>query len=319
MAQCHAAVPQRPGVGWPGLGTLVQRGTIVLAQVFDAAMMIDAAEAYSVDVLIGVPAMLKAILARPDLAGRDFSALKIIVSGGDAVPPEVVDACEKTFGVGFSTVYGQTELSPIVCQTSPDDTAEDNRHTAGRPAVERRGCHRRSGNPGRAAHRRRRRDLCPRLPAHARLPRAGRGDDPRTIDEDGWLHTGDLGTLDERGYLTVTGRLKDLIIRGGENIYPRELEEVLRTHPAIDNAVVLGIPDERWGERVVAVIRMTDDATQAPTSADLHDYMRTLLAPHKTPVEWYVSESLPTNAMGKLQKYLLRDQIVSGDLNTLTP
>jgi acyl-CoA synthetase (AMP-forming)/AMP-acid ligase II len=116
----------------------------------------------------------------------------------------------------------------------------------------------------------------------------------------------------------VTGRLKDLIIRGGENIYPREVEDTLTQHPAVSGAVVLGVPDAHWGEVVAAVIQLTDRA-QAPTAGDLHTFVRQHLAPHKTPTAWYVSETLPTNAMGKLRKYRLRERIDAGELPALRP
>ena len=122
--------------------------------------------------------------------------------------------------------------------------------------------------------------------------------------------------MDERGYVTVTGRLKNMIIRGGENIYPKEIEEALATHPAVDNAVVVGLPDKTWGESVAAVVHL-DTTRPTPTSEELHDYLRARLAPHKTPKAWYVTGSLPVNAMGKLQKFRLRDQIIAGQLQEL--
>ena len=137
-----------------------------------------------------------------------------------------------------------------------------------------------------------------------------------TIDAEGWLHTGDLGVMDSRGYVTVTGRLKDMIIRGGENIYPREIEEVLREHPAIADAAVLGERDPHWGEAVAAVLQLEPESAP-PGLAELRDFLRAQLAPHKTPASWYVTAGLPTNAMGKLQKFRLREQIQAGQLQAL--
>ncbi|MGW2522469.1 class I adenylate-forming enzyme family protein [Streptomyces sp. NPDC001617] len=134
--------------------------------------------------------------------------------------------------------------------------------------------------------------------------------DKRAVDADGWLHTGDLAAMDERGYVTITGRLKDMIIRGGENIYPTEIEAVLAAHPLVREAVVLGIPDRDWGEEVAAVIHPADPAS-------LHDHLRATLAPHKTPRHWYVSEDIPANAMGKTQKFILRRRIADGALAEL--
>ncbi|WP_436698530.1 class I adenylate-forming enzyme family protein [Nocardioides sp. BYT-33-1] len=303
------------GCGLVGIGNLVQRGTLVLAELFEPGLLLDAVGRYGAQVLAGVPAMLKALLAHPAAASGDYGTLEVVMSGGDAVPADLIAACEATFGVGFSTVYGQTELSPIVTQTSPDDSVEDNRGTAGRPLwnVEvaildaETGAVLPVGAEG---------EICARgyqrMLGYLDMPEATAA----TIDADGWLHTGDLGTMDARGYVRVTGRLKDMIIRGGENIYPREIEDVLLQHPAVGNAVVVGIDDPDWGESVAAIVQLAPGAA-APTAADLHDLVRGRLAPHKTPKAWYVSADLPTNAMGKLQKFRLRDQIAAGALAPL--
>lgn len=133
------------------------------------------------------------------------------------------------------------------------------------------------------------------------------------VFEDGWLHTGDLGTMDERGYLTITGRLKDMIIRGGENIYPREVEDALATHPGVAAAVVVGIPDAQWGEQVGAVLVPTDPASP-PDPAELRAYCRERLAAFRAPSQWFFVDTLPTTPTGKVQKFVLRDRIDAGDL-----
>jgi acyl-CoA synthetase (AMP-forming)/AMP-acid ligase II len=303
------------GCGMVGLGNLVQRGTVVLAQVFDPTLVLSAVDTYKADVLIGVPAMLKALLAHPRLASFDVSSLRVVVSGGDTVPPDLVEACERVLAPGFSTVYGQTELSPIVTQTSPSDTEQDNRGTAGRPLwnVEvavldlSDGAIVPIGGEG---------EICARgyqqMIGYLDMPE----ETTATVDADGWLHTGDLGSMDARGYLSVTGRLKDMIIRGGENIYPREIEEVLVQHPAVTNAVVLGLPDEEWGETVAAVVELSPGGTP-PGEKELHDFVRARLAPQKAPKAWYTTGELPVNAMGKLQKFRLRDQIAANGLHRL--
>jgi fatty-acyl-CoA synthase len=134
-----------------------------------------------------------------------------------------------------------------------------------------------------------------------------------TIDADGWLHMGDLGTMDERGFLKVTGRLKDMIIRGGLNIYPREIEELLFTHPAVADVAVIGVPDETWGEQIAAVIRTRPD-TACPTSEELRQFCRSEMSPHKTPAYWIFVDSFPVTPSGKVQKFVLRDQFVAGQL-----
>ncbi|MHB1786475.1 MAG: AMP-binding enzyme, partial [Acidimicrobiales bacterium] len=131
------------------------------------------------------------------------------------------------------------------------------------------------------------------------------------IDRDGWLHTGDLATMDDRGYFTVTGRLKDLIIRGGENIYPREVEDLLFSHPKVAEVAVIGVSDAHWGEQVAAVIRPSNPA-DPPTAAELHDFCRSQLAPHKTPRFWYQTDQMPLTGSGKIQKYRIGALISDG-------
>lgn len=303
------------GCGLAGMGSVHQRATLVLAEIFDPTTMLTAMQDHRAEIFGGVPAMLHALLAHPDVAGFDLGALKVVMSGGDAVPPSLAEAWEKLCGAAASAVYGQTELSPIICQTRPSDGRDDNLFTAGRPLPNidvavlepHTGAVRPIGAEG---------EICVR--GYSRM--IGYLDMPeetaRTIDAEGWLHTGDLGRMDARGYVTVTGRLKDMIIRGGENIYPREIEEVLAGHPAVTGAIVVGLRDDRWGESVAAVIR-PDPERRVPTAEELHDYLRERLAPHKTPKRWYVADELPINAMGKLQKFRLRDQIAAGELREL--
>jgi acyl-CoA synthetase (AMP-forming)/AMP-acid ligase II len=137
-----------------------------------------------------------------------------------------------------------------------------------------------------------------------------------TIDSDGWVHTGDLGILDSRGYLRITGRLKDMIIRGGENIYATEIEQVLFTHPAVREVAVLGLPDSTWGEIVAAAVVPAEPGRQ-PRATELHEHCRAHLAPNKTPARWFQVDELPLTGSGKIQKFRLRDQIDQGRLREL--
>ena len=132
----------------------------------------------------------------------------------------------------------------------------------------------------------------------------------KTIDEDGWLHTGDLCSMDERGYCKVEGRLKDMIIRGGENIYPRELEELLFRHPTVGEVAVVGLPDDRYGEIVGAFIRAAPGAR--PDREELFAYLREHLSPQKTPKNWFLIEDFPLTGSGKIQKFVLRQQWEDG-------
>ena len=134
-----------------------------------------------------------------------------------------------------------------------------------------------------------------------------------TIDADGWLHTGDLGTMDERGYLRIEGRLKDMVIRGGENLYPREIEEVLFTHPGVAEVAVLGVPDDKWGEELAAVIRRAP-GHETVSEAELRAFVRERLAPQKAPRVWAFVEELPLTPSGKVQKFVLRDRLTAGEL-----
>ena len=303
------------GCGLAGMGSVHERATLVLGEIFDPTTMLTAIQDHRAEIFGGVPAMLHAMLAHPDLEGFDLGSLKVVMSGGDAVPPTLAEGWAKVCGAKASAVYGQTELSPIVCQTRPTDSREDNLFTAGQPLPNIEVAILDPGT-GRARPVGVEGEICargyPRMLGYLDMPE----ETAKTIDAEGWLHTGDLGKMDERGYVTVTGRLKDMIIRGGENIYPREVEEVLVTHPAVENAVVIGLPDQNWGESVAAVVHLDGDRP-APTSEELHDYLRKHLAPHKTPKAWYVAGSLPVNAMGKLQKFRLRDQIIAGELQPL--
>lgn len=303
------------GCGLAVMGSFAQQATVVVAEVFDPPTVLSAIEDFQVEVFGGVPRMLHAMIEDPKFESFDLSSLNQIMSGGDAIPPGLIERWAAATGVGFSAVYGQTELSPVVTQTSPSDGRAEGPHNAGRPLphVEvaildpLEGTVQPLGTEG---------EICARgyqqMIGYLDMP----DETAKTIDADGWLHTGDLGTLDAQGFLTVTGRLKDMIIRGGENIYPREIEDALCRHSSVTSAMVLGLQDEAWGETVGAVLQL-DTAEPVPTPAELTVFLRERLAPHKTPKTWYVTDEPPTNALGKLQKFRLKEQIDSGRLRTL--
>jgi len=129
------------------------------------------------------------------------------------------------------------------------------------------------------------------------------------IDAAGWLHTGDLGSADERGYYRIEGRVKEMIIRGGENIYPREIEQLLYAHPGVADVAVVGVPDDHWGEQVAAFIRPASGSAVTPD--ELADYCRSGLAAHKTPRHWVFTDAFPMTGSGKVQKFLLREQFTA--------
>jgi acyl-CoA synthetase (AMP-forming)/AMP-acid ligase II len=299
------------------LGCAHRRACYVLCRLFDPALVLTAAQDHRADLLPGVPTMLIAMLAHPGFGQFDLSRLSGVLSGGSPVPPELAHRVEQRFGVRFTTVYGQTELSPVVTQTSPGDSAEDKATTAGRPLPQVEVAVRdpltgqtvRTGEPG---------EIC----ARGYQAMLGYFDMPErtaeTVGADGWVHTGDLGVLDDRGYLRVTGRIKDMIIRGGENISATEIEQVLFSHPGVRDVAVLGLPDPTWGE-IVAAVLVPADPGQPPAVTELRGLCRTHLAPHKTPARWFGATELPLTGSGKIQKFRLAEQIARAELTELPP
>jgi fatty-acyl-CoA synthase len=201
--------------------------------------------------------------------------------------------------------YGQTEASPSVTLNPRDDTIEDKALTVGPPLeqteVKIAGIETGEILPLGAVG-----EICVRgylvMHGYFEMPE----ETARAIDADGWLHTGDLGSMDERGYLKVTGRLKEMIIRGGENIYPREIEEILFAHPDVAEVAVVGVPDPHWGEQVAAFVRLRPG--RWPTEQQLFEWVRRHLAPYKTPRHWRFVDVFPLNASGKIRKLELRDR-----------
>jgi acyl-CoA synthetase (AMP-forming)/AMP-acid ligase II len=252
--------------------------------------------------------MLIALLDHPHASSRDISSLRSVVSGGAPVAAALVGRTEQQLGVQFTIVFGTTECSPLVTGTSHDDTFDDRSTTLGRafPQTELRVTDAVTGEVlplGEVG------ELC----ARGYMVMAGYHNAPdataAAIDDDGWYHTGDLASMDERGYVRIEGRIKDMIIRGGENIYPREIESVLFSHPDVADVAVIGVPDEQWGEIVVAVIRPANETT--PDVDALRVLCRQNLAPYKTPSQWHFVEDFPTTPSGKVQKYKLREVVAA--------
>jgi fatty-acyl-CoA synthase len=293
------------------LGAIWARATHIPIN-FDPGRALELVEAEAVQVMGGVPTMLIALLEHPDFASRDTSSLKSVLSGGATVPAELVRKVETALGVRFGIVFGQTEASPVITQTLLDDSPEDKAETIGQPHPQQEvkvidpatGEIVPIGTMG---------EICSRgyntMLGYLEMPEATAA----TIDAEGWLHTGDLGTMDERGYLRIEGRLKDMVIRGGENLYPREIEELLFSHPAVADVAVLGVPDERWGEELAAVVRRAP-GHEGVTDAELRAFVRERLSPQKAPRRWAFVDELPLTPSGKIQKFVLRDRFTSGEL-----
>ena len=293
-------------------GSFTARGTLVMQPVFDAGGMLELIESDGVCHLHAVPTMLYAMLEHPEFAHRNLSTLKTIMSGGSPVPATLVRRVRDLLGCRFTITFGQTELNGVICQTHPEDVPELQSTTIGQPAPQMEvkiadpatGAVLPLGEPG---------EIWARgYQAMHGYFNVQTGEDA-SLTADGWLKTGDLATMDEAGYLRIAGRLKDCIIRGGENIYPREVEDVLLAHPAVQQASVVGVPDPKWVEAVAAVIRLRD-GTVPPTALDLHEFCRARLAAYKTPVQWFFVDEYPMTLSGKIQKFALRERITSGAL-----
>jgi len=298
------------GCGMTTLGAAQFGCRMIVAKLFDPPRILDIMEAERVQIMLGVPTMLVALAEAQAAQPRDLSAVRLTVSGGSMVPPELVRRARSLFGGAFQTVYGQTETSPLLTQTRSDDSVEDTGGTVGQamPQTELsiRDPRTNAVAPVGAVG-----EIC----ARGYAVMLGYNDNPSAtaaaIDGDGWLHTGDLGTMDDRGYLRITGRVKEMIIRGGENLFPAEIENVLLEHPDVAEVAVVGAPDERWGEIVVCFLRPAAGA--ALDKAALVAHCRARISPQKTPAHWIEVQEWPLTGSGKIQKFVLRDRFVAGE------
>ena len=296
------------------LGAVSKRATQVLVEAFDPGLVLELFETYGINSMMGVPTMLVAMLEHPSFETTNLSAVENLCSGGSTVPAALVTTFEERLGATFTIVFGQTECSPVASMTKPTDTVADKAGTIGPPMPN---VEVKITDP----------DTGATVPIGQIGEYYTRGyhvmleyfENPAAtaaaVDADGWLHTGDLCAMDDRGYCTVEGRLKDMIIRGGENIYPRELEELLFAHPSVGEVAVVGLPDDRWGEAVAAFVRPAPGATIDKN--EMFAYMREHLAPHKTPRHWYAMSEFPLTGSGKIQKFKLRELSTSGELTEL--
>lgn len=269
---------------------------------FDALAVLSAVQQHSCTALYGVPTMFSQILHHPAFDQFDLTSLRTGIMAG-APCPEVLmqQVIERMHMREVTIAYGMTETSPVSLHTSRDDSLEQRVCTVGKvqphlevKIVDAHGAVTPCGQAG---------EICTR----GYSVMVGYWDDAeRTSEaiEDGWMHTGDIGTMDAYGYVRVTGRIKDMLIRGGENIYPREIEEFLLRHPAVADAQVVGVPDERWGEEVCAclVLRAGCDLP----SEEVRDFCRSAIAHYKVPRYVLFPEELPLTVTGKVQKFKLR-------------
>ena len=296
------------------LGAVSKAATQVLLEAFEPGLVLELFATYRGNAMVGVPTMLVAMLEHPAFASTDLSSVKAICSGGSTVPAALVSLFEQKLGAPFTIVFGQTECSPVAAQTMTTDSIEDKASTIGLPLPN---METKIVNPdtGQTCAIGEIGEFCTRgyhiMLGYFEMPEATAA----AIDADGWLHTGDLCAMDARGYCTVEGRLKDMIIRGGENIYPRELEELLFRHPKVGEVAVIGLPHEKWGEEVAAFIRPAPGAVI--DKEELAEYMRASLAHHKTPRHWFVVEAFPLTGSGKIQKFKLREFWAKGEVQAM--
>jgi fatty-acyl-CoA synthase len=290
------------------LNTVTHEGTMVPVESFDAEKVLQAVHQERCTAVLGVPTMFIAELDHPDFEQYDTSSLRTGIMAGSPCPMEVMKRVVDVMGASEITIaYGQTESSPVITQTRTDDPLELRVSTVGRtlPGVEVRIVNVETGEdcaPGEQGELWTRGYLVMR--GYYKMEDKTR----EVIDEDGWLHTGDLAVMDENGYVRITGRAKDMIIRGGENVYPREIEEFLYTHPDISDVQVYGVPDEKYGEQVAAAIKKRPDSDL--TAEDVKEFCRENIAYYKVPEYVDFVEEYPMTASGKIQKYKLRQAAI---------
>ncbi|MBE1500578.1 fatty-acyl-CoA synthase [Amycolatopsis lexingtonensis] len=283
---------------------------VIPAPAFDPKATLEAVAAERCTSLYGVPTMFIAELNHPDFASFDLSSLRTGIMAGSPCPVEVMKQVIDRMGMGeVSICYGMTETSPVSTQTRADDSIERRVSTVGRvgPHLEVKvvdpetGLTVPRGEPG---------ELCTR----GYSVMLGYWEQPdktaEAIDAARWMHTGDLAVMDGDGYLNITGRIKDMVIRGGENLYPREIEEFLYTHPDILDAQVIGVPDEKYGEELMAWIQMREGA-EPLTAEKVREFCEGKLARYKIPRYVQLVKEFPMTVTGKVRKVEMREKSIT--------
>ncbi len=281
---------------------------VIPAESFDPEATLEAIERERCTVLYGVPTMFIAQLQHVSFARRDLSSLRTGIMSGSPCPIEVMRQVVDRMGAREITIaYGQTEASPVITQTRCDDPLELRVETVGRPLPE---VEVKLIDPatGATLGDQEQGELCARghvvMLGYYRNPEAT----AKAIDADGWLHTGDLAVRLPNGYYKITGRIKDMVIRGGENIYPREIEEFLFTHTAIEQATVVGVPDPKFVEELCVWIKLKPEARME--EAEVRDYCRARLAHYKVPRYVKFVDAFPQTVTGKIQKFKIREEMI---------
>lgn len=290
------------------LAILTHGGTLVMLEVFDPLLALAAVQKEKCTALYGVPTMFIAEFSHPMFEMFDLSSLRTGIMAGSPCPIEAMKKVISDMHMKDVTIaYGLTEASPVFTQTSVDDSVEKRVNTVGKaqPHIEVKVIDPETGEelgpdqPG---------EICCRgynvMKGYYKMPEKTR----EAIEEDGWLHSGDVASYDEDGYYTIEGRIKDMIIRGGENIYPREIEEFIHSMDGVRDVQVVGIPDEKYGEIVGAFVILEDNVKME--EEDIRDYALQKIARYKVPKHVFFVKEFPLTASGKIQKFILREQAV---------
>src|SRR5438270_4918668 len=299
------------GSGWGVMG-LYHGARGVIAREFDPTKVLDFFELSGITKLFMVPAAMQFVVRQPRARTVDFSRLKYMLYGASPIPAALLKECIEIFGCGFVQMYGMTETTRTIVALPPEDHVEglDRMRSAGKamPGVklailDANGNKLPPGEVGEIATR-----SGSNMVGYWNLPEAEAT--AKTLDNEGWLRTGDAGYMDVDGYLYIHDRIKDMIISGGENIYPAEVESAICDHPDVAEVAVVGVPDEQWGEAVKAIVVMRPG--KQATTAEIIAFTRARIAGFKTPKSVDFIEALPRNASGKILRRHLRDPYWAG-------
>jgi fatty-acyl-CoA synthase len=297
------------GMVMGNLGCMTHGATMIYPSAgFDPTAVLEAAEMERGTALYGVPTMFIAELNHPDFARYDLSSLRTGIMAGAPCPVEVMKQVKSLMHMtDVAIAYGMTETSPVSTQTRIGAPLAKQVGTVGQvlPHVQIKVVNPQTGQVVPIGEQG---ELCTRgysvMLGYWDNEEATRG----AIDTARWMHTGDLATMDDEGYLNIVGRIKDMIIRGGENVYPREIEEFLYRHPAVEDVQVIGVPDEKFGEEIMAWVRLREG--HAVTAEDLRDFCRGQIAHYKIPRYVKFVDGFPMTVTGKVQKFLMREESV---------
>jgi fatty-acyl-CoA synthase len=292
-----------------GVLSCVTHGATMIfpSEAFEAGAVLEAVSEERCTALHGVPTMFIAVLEHPGFKRFDLSHLRTGIMAGAPCPIEVMRKVISEMNMTEVTIaYGMTETSPVSFQSAVDDPLEKRVSTVGRihphvqvKIIDERGAVVPRGTSG---------ELCTRGYSVMLGYWGEQGRTEEDIDPAGWMHTGDLAVIDEEGYCDIVGRVKDMIIRGGENIYPREIEEYLFQHPKVQQAAVFGIPDEKYGEAVVAWVSLNDGETS--DAEEIRSYCKEQIAYYKVPKHIIIVDEFPLTVTGKIQKFKMRQQTI---------